>query len=157
MTFHSGHALTPACRSKADHGSLTALLVAPAVAGSMLLHASMMLKRTADIQSPLPSSQWLVEPPINTGMEPSPLRALVYSRSYLLQLTTFCSFLLLLHITLSSSWHTLCSHILSRPTIPQNEGRRTIFFFTCAFMTTASILGLRNISSHVTDPWQSNF
>ena len=157
--FH-GSALTTPCRLNADHGSLTALLVAPAVAGSMLLQASMMPKRTAGAQNPLPSSRWLIEPPINTGMEPGPLHTLIYSRSYLLQLTTFCSFLLLLHIILSASWHTLRTHILSRPTIPQYEGRRTFFFFACAFTIIPFILGLRylvNNSGRVNDPWQGNF
>ncbi|KAF8339816.1 uncharacterized protein EI90DRAFT_3144088 [Cantharellus anzutake] len=128
-------------RTNADNGSLTALLVVPAVAGSMLLLAIRMQRN----QTPLASSQWLVEPPINTGIEPGPLRSLVHSRHYLVQLSTFCSFLMLLHILLSSFWHAICARVLYRPTIP-SEGKRTVYFFTCAITITIAILGLRYLT-----------
>ncbi|CAG7849583.1 Dolichol kinase sec59 [Serendipita indica DSM 11827] len=88
-------------RSDADDGVLTALLLGPITAASML-YATIL---TDISDGPYYPAGWLVDPPLYLSKSPhrlTPREALLNSRRSLVQFSTLCAFVLLTHLCTSN-------------------------------------------------------
>lgn len=98
-------------------------------------------------------SWWLIEPPAVLGKSPGELtaiQALVFSRRTMIQQSTFCSFILLAHLTASRLIEARHRAIVSTPegergSVPRKEGRRTWLYFQFTIFVTLSTLAIRSL------------
>jgi hypothetical protein len=101
-------------------------------------------------KTPLPSS-WYIEHPAT--LEKSVLRltsleALLRSRRVLVQLATFCSFLLLTHLVSSRLYEARCRAKRSTPegeraSVPRSKWQRAKMYTLFSFVVSASAVALR--------------
>lgn len=137
-------------RDSSDDGVLTALLM-PVIIGAANLYVSLksLLSGGPDA-TPLPY-WWRIEEPVSLtkyGPKKTVMQSLVLSRRNLLQQATFCSFLLLLHLTASrqlESRHRARKRTPDeeRGSVPRKEARRTRYYILFVISTSLASLGLR--------------
>ncbi|OBZ72216.1 hypothetical protein A0H81_07887 [Grifola frondosa] len=128
-------------RNSLDDGVLTGLIGGPLIAAALLYIS---LQGQATSNSPLLFT-WLVEPPIVLKDNASPissLEALLLSRRNLVNQSTFCATILLVHVC--ASWVTEARHRrkLKVPegevsSVPRKQGRRTYLY--CLFTISVSL------------------
>ncbi|TFK72969.1 hypothetical protein BDN72DRAFT_876194 [Pluteus cervinus] len=143
-------------RPSSDDGVFTGLLFGPIIACSLLVSS---LGLAAKSKPALPAA-WLIEHPIEVPGQTA-IQALTLSRLSLVDLSTFCSSILLLHIC--SSWLLenqvrKSSHAPEgeRPSVPRSEALRSWYYvlFTLAVSLAAWItkLGLEKLDFGI---WQN--
>jgi hypothetical protein len=143
-------------RHNLDDGYLTALLIGPGLAASMLYQTTILSSQALPYRSPA----WLIEPPYTSNLTPSALTALVHSRRALVQLTTLCSFVLLLHLIASSFRQRFFANAAISDALPQSEARRTLFYCALMCSTTLALIVLRSFGNAyvgLRDLWPGSF
>ncbi|KAL0954641.1 hypothetical protein HGRIS_003594 [Hohenbuehelia grisea] len=149
-------------RESSDDGILTALLLGPLIAAALLYSSLQRRNSLAGRDNPLPYG-WLIEPPPqlpNQGSPISALESLILSRYNLVDLATFCSTILLVHIC--ASWWSEARHSKSlnapdgeRASVPRSEGLRLWYYVLFAFGVSSGFLGVKVIfKSSGIDVWQ---
>ncbi|KAI0784170.1 hypothetical protein C8Q75DRAFT_724975 [Abortiporus biennis] len=136
-------------RLSADDGILTGLLGGPFVSAA-LLYLSLRSSQLSPQPSPLPSS-WLIEPPTtlpNTLTPLTALEALLLSRRNLLDLSTVCSTILIIHVAASKVTEDRHRRKTNVPLgelshVPRKESRRTYLYALFAISSTLWILCVR--------------
>ncbi|TDL25620.1 hypothetical protein BD410DRAFT_813380 [Rickenella mellea] len=133
-------------RQSSDDGVLTALLLGPLISAACLYVSYRWQASVPPNSLPLHPG-WIIEAPILLNKAPlrySTLEALTFSRRNLLQQSTFCSFLLFLHLTASRRIEAMYRAEVStsegeRGSVPRSEARRTWLFimFTLAVSVIA--------------------
>ncbi|KAK2460914.1 hypothetical protein APHAL10511_007384 [Amanita phalloides] len=149
-------------RDSNDDGVMTGLLLSPLISTALLLVA----QRTPSAEALLPG--WLIEEPA-TLPESSPALsaadALLLSRYNLVNMATYCSFILLVH-TCASRWfenrYGKSSNAPEgeRTSVPRSELLRTWYYVVFMFMSTIFNCGLKAaLHGHGLRFWQhlSNF
>lgn len=139
--------------SRDDGIAATGLLLGPLIATCVLISA---LRRAS--QSPtiaLPST-WMIEPPLqlqNRTSATDALTSMVESRRSLVDLSTFCSVMLL--ITVCASW--LAEHRYNRASnkpdgerasVPRSEARRFTYYVLFTLGVSVGLLSLRGYFRH---------
>lgn len=141
-----------ASRNSTDDGVLSALLIGPIISTACLHLSSRLLVSLPADGNPLPSS-WLIEPPRSLGgysalPHPTPLESLVLARRALVQLSTLCSAMLLVHLT-ASRWfeaHHRARHNVpegERASVPRSEWRRNKLYIIFGLAVSAGMLAAR--------------
>ncbi|EFI27930.1 dolichol kinase [Coprinopsis cinerea okayama7 len=126
-------------RDCGDDGIATGLLLGPLIATSVLISSIHTRSTSAE---PLPKD-WLIEPPrVLPGLS-SAMDALVLSRHSLVNLSTFCATILLIHVCASWWLEGLYTKGTNKPegeraSVPRSEGRR--FWYYALFTVTVSLL-----------------
>ncbi|KAF4597454.1 hypothetical protein EYR40_007913 [Pleurotus pulmonarius] len=135
-------------RESSDDGILTALLFGPLIA-SALLYSSLQRVFNPSNQGLLPTG-WLIENPIQLPRQTDVidiLGALIASRFNILDISTLCSTLLLIHIW-SSSWleaqHSRRANTPEgeRSSVPRSEGSRLWYYVLFTIGVSSVVLGL---------------
>ena len=143
-------------RPNLDDGYFTALLIGPGLAASMLYQTTILSSQALPYRSP----SWLIEPPYTSELTPSALTALMYSRRALVQLTTLCSSLLLVHLIASGIRQRYFSNAGRCDTVPQSEVRRTFLYCALMSFTTIALIAFRSLGHTyfgVRDLWPGSF
>jgi dolichol kinase len=126
---------------------MTGLLLAPLISSALLTIAQK--ARSAPVLLP----GWLIEDPATLPDSPLALPAidsLILSRYNLVNLATYCSFILMLHVC-SSRWFenrygkSSTAPEGERTSVPRNEVRRTIFYALFMFVVTTFNICLRAV------------
>lgn len=128
----------------------TGLLLGPLIAAGLLISALRLTSVTENPASPLPQG-WLIEPPAeleNSQKAYTALEALVLSRYSLVDLGTFCSTILLLHVCASwwqeSRFHKRGDTVAGeRASVPRSEGLRAWYYVLFTLSVSAGTLGLK--------------
>ncbi|EJD49062.1 hypothetical protein AURDEDRAFT_85412 [Auricularia subglabra TFB-10046 SS5] len=139
-------------RECTDDGVLTASLFGPLISVACLYSTIERLKTSPS--SPLPDD-WRIELPAvlphraDGSPAPSALVSLLYARRSLLQFSTLCSAIVLVH-TAASRWddwtHSTAANEDGQPQsprIPRREGRRTYLYSKFAVLVTVGALALK--------------
>ncbi|KAJ8692828.1 dolichol kinase [Pleurotus ostreatus] len=135
-------------RESSDDGILTALLFGPLIA-SALLYSSLQRAFSPSNQDLLPTG-WLIEPPIQLPRQTDAINilgALIGSRFNILDISTLCSTLLLIHVW-SSSWleaqHSRRANAPEgeRSSVPRSEGSRLWYYVLFTIGVSSVVLGL---------------
>ncbi|KAG6868315.1 hypothetical protein C0993_005040 [Termitomyces sp. T159_Od127] len=136
-------------RESSDDGIFTGLLLGPLIAAGLLISA-LRLSGDSSLTSPLPQ-QWRIEAPAelhNIRDVPTAMDALVRARYNLVDLGTFCSTILLLHVC--ASWYQEYRCLKrgntaegERTSVPRSEGRRSLYYILFALGVTSIIFGLK--------------
>ncbi|KZV97450.1 hypothetical protein EXIGLDRAFT_832857 [Exidia glandulosa HHB12029] len=140
-------------RECSDDGVLSAALFGPLVAAACLYSTARRLQSLESILPPM----WRIEepatlPPRADGSpSPPPLLALLYSRRALLQLTTLCSAIVLVHNGASAwnEWHHATASTddnppsAANPRLPKHEGRRTYQYSKFAIVLSVAATALK--------------
>lgn len=145
-------------RDNPDDGALTALLLGPLVATTLLYVSESMASAPSPPSIPLPEA-WLVEdPPVlpNTRHPLTALEALVRSRRNLVQLMTLTSGILLVHLfatRMGERRHALRNSSLDggaadQPPLPRREGNRSMSQIGFTAILTAGALVLKALFVH---------
>lgn len=139
-------------RQSSDDGIFTGLLFGPIIACALLASS---LRLVATSAPTLPAA-WLIEPPaeLTESQNKYPaLQALVLARLSLLNLATFCSSILLLHVC--ASWwlearFTKPGHAAEgeRASVPRSEGLRSWYYIVFTLCVSAGLLGLKALLDH---------
>lgn len=141
------------CRGSLDDGVLTGLLLGPLITCACLY---------TSLKSP-PRKGWLIEdaPTLNRSDNfYSAPEALVLSRRQLLQQTTLCSFILLMHLVVSRKAEARYRARYSAPegergSVPRNELHRNCLYAVLAIGVSTMSLILRYIFEYTSIPiWQ---
>ena len=123
----------------------------PVVIGAANLYVSIKSLRSSGADaSPIPY-WWRIEQPLSLakyGPKKTIIESLVLSRRNLLQQATFCSFLLLLHLTASrqlESRHRANTRTPDgeRGSVPRREGRRSWYYILFVIITSLASVVLR--------------
>src|SRR6202035_318916 len=125
----------------------------PLIASALLYSALQQSEVASYGLSPLPSS-WLIEQPARLSNPKSPsfsLGALVLSRYSLVNLSTFCSAILLFHVLASWWFEALYRRTVNAPTsercsVPRSEIRRTWYYVFFMVAVSAGALVVRALS-----------
>jgi hypothetical protein len=133
-------------RDSSDDGIMTGLLLAPLISSALLLVA----QRTSSPEQLLPRG-WLIEEPAtlpNSLMALSAAEALVLSRFNLVNLATYCSFILLVHVGASRWFENRYGKSASAPegertSVPRSELLRTWYYVAFMFALTIFNCGLK--------------
>ncbi|KAF8348876.1 hypothetical protein F5887DRAFT_539978 [Amanita rubescens] len=147
-------------RDSRDDGIMTGLLLAPLISTALLLVA----QRNSSLGQVLPPG-WLIEEPATLPNSPSVADALVLSRYNLVNLATYCSFILLVHVCASRWFENRYGKSTSAPegertSVPRSELLRTWYYVMFMFAVTIFNCGLKAaLSSQGLRFWQhlSNF
>ncbi|KAG6862007.1 hypothetical protein C0995_008194 [Termitomyces sp. Mi166 len=136
-------------RESSDDGVFTGLLLGPLIAAGLLI-STLRLSSGDNSSSPLPQ-QWRIEAPAelhNSRDVPTALDALVRARYNLVNLGTFCSTILLLHVC--ASWYQEYRCLKrgntaegERTSVPRSEGRRFLYYILFTLAVTSGIFGLK--------------
>lgn len=142
--FDSFYRYQHSCSESSDDGVSTGLFLAPLLAMALVINSS----RPAAFQRVLPAG-WIIEAPAElhtTRSDVTAPQALLLSRFTLVNLSTLCSTVLLLHIYASCWFERRYSKSLNakegeRTSVPRNEGRRALYYglFTIAVSTVVSV------------------
>jgi hypothetical protein len=136
-----------------DDGYLTALLIGPGLAASLLYQTAILSSRAPLYWSP----SWLIGPPYASNLTPSALTA--FTTPPLVQLTTLCSFVLP-HPIASSFRKRFLANAAIRDALPQSEARRTLFYCALMCSTTFALLAFRSFGHTyigLRDLWPGSF
>ncbi|KAH9936044.1 hypothetical protein B0H21DRAFT_758723 [Amylocystis lapponica] len=132
-------------RDSADDGIFTGILVGPLIS-SALLYLTLQASTATPPSDPL-SHTWLIEAPRVLG-HMNALEALLLSRRNLVNLSTFCSTILIVHVC--ASWMTEARHRrkIQVPdgevsSVPRKEGRRTYLYVLFTVSVSLWILCVR--------------
>jgi len=134
-------------RPDADDGVLTALLLGPATAASMLYGTFVSEHSTFYPRG------WLIEAPkyLHKSIDPIPPReALLNSRRSLVQLSTLCAFVLLTHMCTSrvtKTRQTASTNSSTSTTEPENKSRRG--WRSWNFVGYATLISMVAVAFHV--------
>ncbi|KAF8624531.1 hypothetical protein AX15_005841 [Amanita polypyramis BW_CC] len=137
-------------RDLGDDGIMTGLLLAPLISSALLFVA----QRSSSEQALLPG--WLIEEPATLPNSPAALsaaEALVFSRYNLVNLATYCSFILLVHVCASRWFENRYGKFSSAPegertSVPRSELRRTWYYVAFVFALTVFNYGLKAVLHH---------
>lgn len=135
-------------RNSSDDGVLTALLLGPLVS-SACLYSSLRSLAQSRLAIPLPSA-WLVEAPLileKGSVVYTAVEAIALSRRNLLDQSTLCSFVLLVHLTASRSFEARHRTKISTPegergSVPRSESRRAYLYIAFTLLVTAVTTGV---------------
>ncbi|KAF5326874.1 hypothetical protein D9619_004376 [Psilocybe cf. subviscida] len=135
-------------RSSRDDGISTGLLLGPLIAASFLYSS---IKQVSDASSSTLPSGWRIEPPVTlstSNLHLSAIHAALLSRYSLVQLSTFCSAIMLIHVC--ASWvaeRWACrggaKQEGERASVPRSEARRTSYYILFTLGTSAMMIGLK--------------
>ena len=136
-----------AIRESSDDGILTGLLLGPLIASSLLLSS---LKQMSSGGIVLPAN-WLIETPVvleKFHPQLSASEAILISRYSLVDLSTFCSTILLFHVCASWWVEKRCQKDGSKPegeraSVPRSAGTRLWYYIIFTLATSAVIIGLK--------------
>jgi len=122
---------------------MTGLLLAPLISTALLLVA----QRNSSSGQVLPPG-WLIEEPATLPNSPSVADALVLSRYNLVNLATYCSFILLVHVCASRWFENRYGKSSSAPegertSVPRSELLRTWYYVVFMFAVTIFNCGLK--------------
>ncbi|KAF8802541.1 hypothetical protein BYT27DRAFT_7341419 [Phlegmacium glaucopus] len=134
-------------RESSDDGILTGLLLGPLIASSLLLSS---LKQMSDGTTVLPAG-WLIETPVsleNSHNRLSASQAVLLSRYSLVDLSTFCSTMLLFHVCASWWIEKKCRKDGGKPegeraSVPRSAGLRFWYYIIFTITTSVVIVGLK--------------
>lgn len=124
-------------RIDADDGVLTALLLGPIAAASML-YGTLLTNTPGHAFYP---PGWLIEPPVHLTKSQTPIhpnQALLNSRRNLVQLSTLCSFVLLAHICTSNLASSNGAHWTGEGERRMRKGWRSWSFIGYAISITTA-------------------
>jgi hypothetical protein len=136
-------------RESDDDGLITGILLGPLLT-SALLYSSIQRARRSPDESPLPAA-WLIEAPINvSNPSHSAHETLVLARLNLVNLATFCSSILLLHVC-ASWWFEARSQssrgdntfVGERGSVPRSEGKKISYYVIFTLGVSVGALCLR--------------
>lgn len=136
-------------RESRDDGILTGLLLGPLIA-SGLLYFTIWKASHYPMSAALPK-WWLMESPIVLSSSIPPLtasEAVLVSRYNLVDLSTFCSTILLFHVCASWWLEGYYSKSGSKPegeraSVPRSEGRRALYYILFTLTVSITMLVLR--------------
>lgn len=136
-----------AIRESSDDGILTGLLLGPLIASSLLFSS---LKQISSGGTVLPAG-WLIETPVVLGNSQTKLsasEAILLSRYSLVDLSTFCSTILLFHVCASWWIEKKCRKDGSKPegertSVPRSAGTRLWHYVIFTLATSAVIIGFK--------------
>jgi len=125
----------------------TGLLLGPLIAVALLISGIRQAASRPDTALP---ENWLIEPPMHIGASSSAsaaLEAVVLSRRALVDLSTYCAFMLLINV--SASW--LVERLQSRSgrpegeraSVPRSEARRFTYYVLFTLGASVGLLGMR--------------
>ncbi|KAF9484335.1 hypothetical protein BDN70DRAFT_910722 [Pholiota conissans] len=134
-------------RSSRDDGIFTGLLLGPLIASALLFTSI----KQISLGSAGPPESWFMEAPTTLINSPTNLpaaQAALLSRYSLLELSTFCSVILLFHVC--ASWwieYRTCKEG-SKPdgerfSVPRKEGRRTLYYVLFTLATSVMMISLK--------------
>ncbi|KAG6909936.1 hypothetical protein DXG01_014205 [Tephrocybe rancida] len=142
-------------RESLDDGVFTGLLLGPLIAAGLLISALRLSSDATSSTGALPQG-WLIEVPAqlyNSQNVPTALDALVRARYNLVDLATFCSTILLLHVC--ASWYHEARYLRrgnnvegERASVPRSEARRTSYYILFTLAVTIGIFGLKFVFQH---------
>ncbi|KAJ3535318.1 hypothetical protein NMY22_g6544 [Coprinellus aureogranulatus] len=139
-------------RESRDDGMATGLLLGPLIATCLLI--SGLRSAAAFPKSALPDS-WLIEPPLQLGSATAfdALSALVESRRGLVDLSTFCSVILLANVCASWFAESRYQKIGNKPegeraSVPRSEARRFLYYVLYTLGSSVVLTSLRVYGGH---------
>jgi dolichol kinase len=134
-------------RESLDDGIFTGLLLGPLIASALLLSAL----RISSSHGPTLPQGWRIEAPAQlhiSNASYSALEALVLSRCSLVDLSTFCSAILLFHAC--ASWWLEAKYRKvgdgpedERGSVPRSESLRTWYYVVFTFCVSVGAIGLK--------------
>ncbi|KAF8656850.1 hypothetical protein AX16_002397 [Volvariella volvacea WC 439] len=136
-------------RQSSDDGILTGVLFGPIIACALLVSA---LRLLSDNAPTLPAA-WRIETPValhNPQWQISSMEALVLSRLNLVDLASFCSALLLLHVGASWWLESRCSTSGNasegeRTSVPRSEGLRSWYYIIFTTCVSLGMFGIKHL------------
>ena len=152
-------------RESLDDGVFTGLLLGPIIATALLICALRMLHGSPSPENWLPEG-WKVEPRIelhNSPEAPTTLQALVLARQNLVNLSTLCSTILLVHVC--SSWWLESRNRKGedlpegeRASVPRSESQRCYVYITFMLSVSLGTFGAKMLFDWQGYPlWQRRF
>ncbi|KAF5382069.1 hypothetical protein D9615_004280 [Tricholomella constricta] len=137
-------------RESLDDGVFTGLLLGPLIAAGLLIAALRTPSGVSPYTNTLPQG-WRIEAPLELPTSRRALtaiEALTLSRYSLVNLATFCSAILLLHVC--ASWWLEAQFCKrgntaegERASVPRSEGRRSWYYILFTLSVSAGIFGLK--------------
>ncbi|KAF8150767.1 hypothetical protein B0H34DRAFT_801693 [Crassisporium funariophilum] len=136
-------------RESRDDGIFTGLLLGPLIASALLI-ASLSRYSNGGQPNELPAG-WLIEAPVTLKNSQSRLpaaHAVLVSRYGLVDLSTFCSTILLFHVCASWWMEKGCVKEGNKPegeraSVPRSEGQRSSYYILFTLATSIAIVGLK--------------
>ncbi|KAF8623616.1 hypothetical protein AX17_007319 [Amanita inopinata Kibby_2008] len=134
-------------RDSSDDGIMSGLLLAPFISCALLIAAQQ------SSPSGLLPPRWLIEGPATLPSSPTALSAadaLLLSRYNLINLATYCSFILTVHVCASRWFESRYGRSSSTPegertSVPRNEDLRTWYYVIFMFALTTFNFGLKQV------------
>lgn len=135
-------------RESRDDGIFTGLLLGPLIASALLFSS---IKQVSTLSGDVLPASWLIEAPVRLENSQTHLLAshsALLSRYSLVDLSTFCSIILLFHVC--SSWwmeYRSCKGGIKaegeRASVPRSEGQRSWYYVLFTIGMSAMMIGLK--------------
>lgn len=137
-------------RESRDDGMATGLLLGPLIATCVLISAT---RRATTSPGTALLSNWLIEPPLQLRNGVDAFSALVSSRRALVDLSTFCSVMLLSNVCASWWAERRAKKVANKPegeraSVPRSEARRFIYYVVFTLGASIGLLCLRGYLRH---------